>query len=266
MRHLLALPLAVLLTVVPAAAQPAPCPAFPALTCDAGAIVRGPRDGRAIALVFTGDEYAEAAPTVLRTLAARHIPAAFFLTGRFVRAHAPLVRRLHRAGHLVGPHSDQHLLYATWDAPPRLLVSRDAFDADLRANVRALTRLGLPRPPFFLPPYEHYTRDVARWTDAHGLALVNLTRGTRSQTDYMTDADPAFVPAEAIVRSVLERERADPNGLSGTLLLMHVGAGPGRTRDALAPLLGGMLDSLSARGYRFVRLDRLLDRSTPRPE
>ena len=262
MRCLLAFVASVALALAgPVGAQPMPCPAFPALTCDGGAMVRGPRDGREIALVFTGDEYAEAAPSIVQTLAQRRIPATFFLTGRFVRAHAPLVRRLHRAGHVVGPHSDRHLLYASWDAPPRLLVSRDSFDADLRANIRALTRLGLPRPTLFLPPYEHYTRQIAGWTDAHGLALVNLTRGTRSATDYMTDADPAFVPAEAIVRSVLDRERADPDGLSGYLLLMHVGAGPGRTRDALAPLLGGMLDSLSARGYRFVRLDRLLDRS-----
>lgn len=248
-----------LLLAAPSAAQPAPCPAFPRLSCDAGAVVRGPTDRREVALVFTGDQYAEAATSILQTLRERRIPAAFFLTGRFVRQRPALVRRLHRAGHLVGPHSDAHLLYASWDAPPRLLVARDSFDADLRANVRRIERLGLPRPRLFLPPYEHYTREIASWTDAHGLALVNLTRGTRSPTDYMTDDDPAFVPADAIVRSVLDRADRAPDGLNGFFLLMHVGAGPGRTRDALAPRIGPMLDSLAARGYRFVRMDRMLD-------
>ena len=257
---LLALLAAALFALLPglAAAQTAPCPYRTGWTCDRGAIVRGPTDRRELALVFTGHEHAEGAPAILEALAARRLRAAFFLTGQFVAERPALVRRLHRAGHLVGPHSDQHLLYASWEAPPRLLVSRDSFDADLSANVRRLTRLGLPRPRYFLPPFEHHTREIAGWTDAHRLRLVNLTRGTRSHTDYMADADPAFVPAEAIVQSILARARTAPDGLNGFLLLMHVGAGPGRTRDALAPRLGALLDTLAAEGYRVVPLDRLL--------
>ena len=245
--------------VVPgAAAQPAPCPDRVAWTCESGAVVRGSRATKTLALVFTGHEFAEAAPTILRTLAERRLDAAFFLTGDFVRRYRPLVRRMHRAGHLVGPHSDRHLLYASWEAPPRRLVTRDSAVRDLRANVREIVRSGLPRPRHVLPPYEHVTPEIAGWLAAEGLTVVNLTRGTRSQTDYMEDRDPAFVPADSIVASILRAERRDPNGLGGYLLLMHVGAGPGRTRDSLAPRLGALLDTLAGRGYRFVRLDRLL--------
>jgi len=40
---------------------------------------------------------------------------------------------------------------------------------------------------------------------------------------------------------------------------MHVGAGPGR-RDKMHDRLGELLDVLSSRGYRFVRVDELLGR------
>ena len=93
---------------------------------DRGAIVRGPRDRRRLSLVFTGDHYAEAAPRILDALRRRKVRAALFLTGRFLRESSlrPVVRRAGDEGHDLGPHSDQHLLYASWDRPPRLLVSR----------------------------------------------------------------------------------------------------------------------------------------------
>ena len=112
---------------------------------------------------------------------------------------------------------------------------------------------------FFLPPYEHYTEEIAAWTREGGRVLINMTPGTKSNTDYMVDTDPRFVPAAQIVASILSAERADPDGLNGYLLLMHLGAGPKRTRDHLHTELGKLLDELSRRGYRLVRVDELLN-------
>jgi peptidoglycan/xylan/chitin deacetylase (PgdA/CDA1 family) len=232
------------------------------LTFDRGAVVRGPRDQRWLALVFTADLYAEGAGTILDALQKRHIRASFFLTGRFLRnpRFQSIVARLRDEGHLVGPHSDAHLLYASWDRPPRLLVTRQQFVADLAANLRALEAHKIdPRHiRFFLPPYEHHSEEIARWTKETGLTLVNMTPGTRSHTDYMTDADPRFTPAAAITASIFDAERTDPDGLSGYLLLMHLGAGPKRTRDHFHDRLGHLIDELSRRRYQFVRVDEML--------
>jgi peptidoglycan/xylan/chitin deacetylase (PgdA/CDA1 family) len=231
-------------------------------TLDRGAIVRGPRDEKRLALIFTADLFGEGATTILDALRDREIHASFFLTGRFLRepGFAPALARLRAEGHLIGPHSDEHLLYASSDRPPRLLVSRERFEADLAANLRQLGRSGIDPGAvrYFLPPYEHYTEEIAAWTKQGGRTLVNMTPGTRSNTDYMTDADPRFVPATEIVNSILAAERRDPDGLNGYLLLMHLGAGPGRTRDHLHDRLGALLDELSRRGYLFVRVDELL--------
>jgi hypothetical protein len=50
---------------------------------DHGAIIRGPKTQKNIALVFTGDEFADGGDVIRKTLKQQAIPASFFLTGRF---------------------------------------------------------------------------------------------------------------------------------------------------------------------------------------
>lgn len=226
-----------------------------------GGIVRGPTDGRRIALVFTGHEFAEGGDTILDALARHRARGSFFLTGAFLRdpAKAPLVRRIVREGHYVGPHSDGHLLYCPWTGPKTTLVSRRTFARDLERNLAALESFGVPRRDIrhFLPPYEWYNADIARWTVELGLTLVCFTPGTRSNADYTEDGAPQFVSSQTILESILTKEREDPNGLNGFLLLLHVGAGPGRT-DKFHLRFDELLGTLAARGYSFVRVDTLL--------
>jgi endoglucanase len=229
---------------------------------DRGAIVRGPRDRRRLALVFTGDRYAEGSEAILAALRRRGIRVSCFLTGRFLRDPdlRAVAERTRGDGHEIGPHGDEHLLYATWDRPPKLLVTRGQFLADLRANDREITAyIRGPSPfPYFLPPYEHYTEEISRWTAEAGRTLINLSPGTLSHTDYMEDDQPRFVPAERIVDSVLKAELTDSDGLNGFLLLMHLGAGPRRTRDRLHDRLDPLLGAIKERGYEFVRVSELL--------
>jgi peptidoglycan/xylan/chitin deacetylase (PgdA/CDA1 family) len=232
-------------------------------TYDRGGIVRGPRSEKRLALVFTGGSFADGGPRILDDLKARGAGASFFLTGDFCRyaAFRPIITRMRDEGHYVGAHSDKHLLYASWDSPPKLLVTRAEFDADLTRNLVELEKLGIPQPRarVFLPPSEHYTQENADWSTARGLVLIGFTPGTRSSADYLPDNDPNFISAPEIVKTILKKEATDRDGLNGFLLLMHVGATPERTRDRLHDYLGALLDELGRRGYRFVRVDELLE-------
>jgi peptidoglycan/xylan/chitin deacetylase (PgdA/CDA1 family) len=259
----LLVPCLLLLAVAPQPAQPQ------RLQLVEGGVVRGPVDTRRIALVFTGHEFAEGAETILDVLARRKARASFFLTGAFLRdpAKAAVVGRMVAEGHYVGPHSDAHLLYCPWTGPKVTLVTRDEFTADLQRNVDALERHGVRRGDvtIFLPPYEWYNAEIADWTRSLGMTLVNYTPGTRSNADYTEENTRQFVSSEAIVESILRREREDPNGLNGFLLLLHVGAGPGRT-DKFHARFAELMETLAGRGYEFVRIDTLLAPRTRAPE
>jgi peptidoglycan/xylan/chitin deacetylase (PgdA/CDA1 family) len=226
-----------------------------------GGIIRGPVGAKRIALVFTGHEYAEGATVILDALARHGARASFFLTGDFLRnaAFEPTVRHIVQDGHYLAPHSDKHLLYCAWEAGKRTLVTRDAFTQDLEDNLRAIEAFGVGRASvrYWLPAYEWYNAEIAAWSASLGMTLVSFTPGTRSNADYTGEADRNFVPSRRIVDSILAREREDPHGLNGFILLLHIGAGPGRA-DKMHDRVGGLLDELSRRQYTFVRVDDLL--------
>lgn len=225
-----------------------------------GARIRGDTTVRRLALVFTGDEFADGGPVIARTLRTHQIRAAFFLTGRFLRnpAFIPLVNQLQREGHYLGPHSDQHLLYCDWTKRDSLLVSRQQFVADLQANYAALARVDRTQktPRLLLPPYEWYNDSIAAWTQAEGVQLINYTPGTLSHADYTTPQDRNYRSSAAILQSIVAYEQQKPAGLNGFILLMHIGTSPNRT-DKLYLYLDNLLTKLQQRGYQFVRVDAL---------
>jgi peptidoglycan/xylan/chitin deacetylase (PgdA/CDA1 family) len=226
-----------------------------------GGIVRGPTSSKRLAIVFTGHGYAEGGEIILNKLGEHHGKGSFFFTGELLSNSnfGPLVQRIVREGHYLGPHSDQHVLYCPWDGPQRTLVTHEQFRSDLEANLRKIERAGVQRSRirFFLPPYEHYNREIADWAKELGLTLINFTPGTRSNADYTGEADKNFVSSKVIFDSIVAREQQVPNGLNGFILLLHIGSGPGR-KDKFHSRFGELLGYLAGKGYQFVRVDELL--------
>ncbi len=230
-------------------------------TYNLGGIIRGDKASKKIALVFTGDEFAEGGTVIADALAKHNVKASFFLTGRFyrTRANRQIIERLVKDGHYLGPHSNAHLLYADWNDRSKTLVTRKEFEQDLNDNFAAMRPFGIDRKnvPYFLPPYEWYNAEIADWTSAMRHTIVNFTPGTRSNTDYMTDDDPHYVTNENIVKSIKDHEAKDPNGLNGFILLTHIGSGPKRT-EKFHDRIGALIEWLMAKGYQPVRIDNLL--------
>ena len=217
-----------------------------------GALIRGDTTQKVIHLVFTGHEYAEGANDILKTLKKAGIKASFFLTGDFCRRYPKTVRKMKKAGHYVGPHSDKHLLYCDWQKRDSLLVLKNAFLEDLRDNFNTLAALGIPKNEarLFIPPYEWYNDSIVAWSRQAGLTLLNYTPGALSHADYTAPEMKNYRSSEAIYNSILDFERNSPNGLNGFYLLMHVGAGPGR-KDKFYGRLGEMVRALKGKGYTF---------------
>jgi len=226
-----------------------------------GGIRRGDRTSKRIALVFTGDEFAEGGTTIANTLAKYNVKASFFLTGRFyrTRTNRQIIERLKKDGHYLGPHSDAHLLYADWTDRNKTLVTREKFERDLNDNFAAMRPFGIDRTqvPFFLPPYEWYNREIADWSSAMGYQIVNFTPGTRSNADYMTDDDKNYISSDGIITKIKDYESKDPNGLNGFILLTHIGSGPKRT-DKFYDKLDQLIIWLRSKNYEMERVEDLL--------
>ena len=225
-------------------------------------IIRGRTDEKALALVFTGDRYADGADHIRTTLNRHGVKASFFFTGNFYREEAfhEVITALKADGHYLGAHSNNHLLYCSWENRDSLLVTKAEFDDDLEGNYQEMARFGIHRNEarYFMPPYDWYNARISAWTTAFGLTLINFTPGTRSNADYTTpDMGERYLSSDVILQSILTYEREDPNGLSGFILLIHIGTAPERT-DKFYRHLDTLITALQEKNYRFERVDGLL--------
>lgn len=227
------------------------------------AIIRGDRSRPEIALVFTGDEFADGGPLILNTLKRHQVKASFFLTGNFYAkpAFRALIKRMRKEGHYLGAHSDKHLLYADWTKRDSLLVSEEEFKEDLLANYKKMSAfgIGLRDAPYFIPPYEWYNKQIVGWSNDLGLQLINFSPATRSTADYTyPEMGKSYRSSAEIYESILNYEQADPNGLNGFILLVHVGTDPKRT-DKFYTRLDQLLTELKSRQYTFLPINQLLE-------
>jgi peptidoglycan/xylan/chitin deacetylase (PgdA/CDA1 family) len=234
-----------------------------------GGIVRGDTTRAELALVFTGDEFADGGFHILQVLSDLQMKASFFLTGKFYKnpAFEELLQELVKQGHYLGAHSDQHLLYCSWEDRDSLLVDRSLFRQDLLDNYLAMETFGIEKEeaPFFLPPYEWYNDSISTWTLELGLQLVNYTSGTLSHTDYTVPGTRAYRSSAEIYSSILEYESASNTGLNGFILLVHIGTAPERT-DKFYTHLKDLLEELRSRGYKYKRIDELLEHKSLTPD
>jgi len=191
------------------------------------------------------------------------VTAHFFFTGDFYRSpeNNKLIKHLRKKGHYLGPHSDKHLLYASWTKRDSLLVSKEEFTFDLMNNYQVMEAFGIKKKEalFFMPPYEWYNQQISNWTDELGLILINYSPGTRSSADYTTpDMGDRYIGSEQIYQSILNFERTSSNGLNGFILLIHIGTAPGRT-DKFYYRLEDLLTELKNRDYQFKNLTELIN-------
>ncbi len=229
-------------------------------TYDHGGIVRGDAAYKDIALIFTGGDYGEGSGHILDALRRAGIRASFFLTGSFLAQpeHRRFVRRMVAEDHYVGPHSDSHPLYCAWEDRAKSLVTESFFRADLHKNIadlRRLEALGSGQTVYFVPPYEWYNTEQVLWSRKMGIALVNFTPGTGSNRDWIPEGHAGFVSSEVILADILKFERETSGGLNGFLLLLHLGS---LRADKMHHQVGPLIDELSGRGYRFLRMDEML--------
>ena len=228
-----------------------------------GAIIRGDSTKKQIALVFTGDEFADGGDFIAQTLKKQNVQASFFFTGHFYQnpKFKKIIQDLKNANNYLGPHSFNHLLYCDWTKRDSLLVTKEEFTNDLLANLDVIHSKGIntSNTKYFLPAYEWYNDSIASWTKELGLQLVDYTPGTLSNADYTTPDMKNYRDSKTIYQSVIDFERRSPSGLNGFIFLVHIGTDPKRT-DKFYKNLPELISFLKKKDYHFQTIGELLQK------
>jgi peptidoglycan/xylan/chitin deacetylase (PgdA/CDA1 family) len=222
---------------------------------------RGPHDQKKLMLTFDGgsDEDAEA-PLILDILKREKVRATLFLTGQFVEQHPDLVKRALAEGHEIGNHSDTHphLTTIAFNGRQNTLagIDRAFLVRQLKtADDKYFALTGRHFSPYWRAPFGEHNPEIRGWAYAAGFTHVGWSTGLDT-LDWENDpTSKLFHTPEEMRSKILEREAA--GGLTGGIILMHLGTG--RTAAEGTPvILPGLIEELRARGYSFSTASEML--------
>jgi peptidoglycan-N-acetylglucosamine deacetylase len=199
-------------------------------------LVRGPAEGRKIALTFDDGPAPPFTEKILDILRDRKVPATFFVCGKNVERHPEIVRRIAQDGHTLGNHTFSH--------PFLYFCSRQKIADEIERTQIAVERAAGVRPSVFRPPYG------SRWL---GLMGVLRAQGMKLVMWSATGYDWKF-QTSGVVRSALE-ELAP-----GAVVLLHDGHGvyPPQEfdRSNTVQALPEIIDKAREAGFDFVELSQ----------
>lgn len=216
------------------------------------------KTSRDIYLIFSADSMFNGGAPILKTLTDLGIKGSFFFTGNALRMpeHKELIEKIIAAGHYVGGHSDNHLLYASWaggESRDSLLVAPDSLLADIEANSRELQKFGVsPQASrWFLPPYEHYNTAAVNLLERAGYKVINYTPGTATPADYtIPSMGKGYRKAKELLEKFYAFEKS--NTLNGAIVLIHPGIESSRPEEErLYNKLKEIILYLQGKGYTF---------------
>lgn len=187
-------------------------------------------DSPLVALTFDDGPDPAVTPRVLEILRREGILATWFITGSRAAEHPKLLRQIVADGHQIANHM--------WGTTPAWILSSGDFAASVEATARVAPARDLRT---FLRPASGWIRpSSAAWARRNGYRVV-------LGSVYANDP---LKPPTAYIEWAITR-MAGP----GDIVVLHVGAGRGRTAEALP----GIIKGLRAKGLWTVSLSELLD-------
>lgn len=212
--------------------------------CRLGMAPTGEQHGKTVAMTFDDGPDPINTPKVLATLRAHDVKATFFVTGKAVRAHPDLVRRIVAEGHTLGNHTDTH------PSLPGLSEAKIRFQ--LSATQTSVNEaLGYTYPLIQVrPPYGANNQRVRDVIEDEGRCMV-LWDVDSNDWKYSANDAKLFANVFAGDYSVARK---------GGVILMH------DVHPQTARVLSEMLDKLEDEGFTFTTTGQLLEQKYPEPD
>ena len=170
-------------------------------------------------------------PVILDTLKKTNTPAAFFVTGHFLKTNGDLVKRMVEEGHIVGNHSDKHLSFPDED---NATIRKDVEDLNLM--YKELT--GKDMKYFRAPKGEFSERTLA------------VTKDMGYKNIFWSSAYADWDPNQCL-GAVVAKEKIVSQLHNGNIILMHA-----VSKDN-ADALESIINEAKSLGFTFKSLDNL---------
>ncbi|WP_409342089.1 delta-lactam-biosynthetic de-N-acetylase [Paenibacillus sp. MBLB4367] len=197
-----------------------------------GAVFLGDTGSKALYLTFDNGYENGFSPRILDTLKEKKVPAAFFVTGQFVREQPELLKRMTAEGHIIGNHS--------WSHPDMTTISDAKIKEELdKVKEAALRVTGQPDMTFLRPPRGIFSERTLAVTKNMGYTNVFWSL---AYMDWDVNAQKGAQYAYEKVMSQLH---------PGAVMLLH-----SISRDN-AEALGRIIDGARKQGYEFYSLHQL---------
>lgn len=185
-----------------------------------------------VALTFDDGPDPTYGPQVAAILAAKHVPATFFLVGMRVKQYPQVARLLARDGFELGNHTYNHQSLPALK-PHEIANELRVCDADIFAATKKHTTL-------MRPPGMQYNDKMLHVAKALGYVTVSWTVGAK---DYDKDVSAGFI-----------KERVLDRTAPGAIILLH------QDTPATVAALPAIIDGLRAQGFQFVTVSQMLTR------
>lgn len=202
------------------------------------ALVRGPAEGRRVALTFDDGPTSPFTEQILDILRDRKVRATFFVCGKNVERFPEIAQRIHAEGHTLGNHTYSH--------PFPFFSSQAEIAQEIDRTQEAIQKITGYRPNVFRPPYGIRWFGLYPALRERGIKLIQWS-DAGYDWKYRTDA---------IVRATLK-------GLGpGSVVVLHDGHEPlppgkvdqSNTVNALPAIIDGALKA----EYCFVPIQDFL--------
>jgi peptidoglycan/xylan/chitin deacetylase (PgdA/CDA1 family) len=206
----------------------------------AGVFHRGSDGEPVVALTFDDGPHPLYTAQILDLLKEKEVRATFFVVGTHVRRCPDLARRIAAEGHEIGNHTYSHANLLRRD--------REKIYLEIARNNEIIKEITGVQPVFFRPPRGLYNRAVLEACFELDLQLIL----------WSVSAEDWIEPSAGdIARRVIKHARP------GAIILFHDSGdflrSEGGVRSNTVQALGTIIDRLSAQGYRFVTVSKMLE-------
>ncbi|HLR61438.1 MAG TPA: delta-lactam-biosynthetic de-N-acetylase [Lentibacillus sp.] len=178
---------------------------------------------------------------VLDVLKDHNVPAAFFLTGHYVKSEPELVKRMADEGHIIGNHSYHH--------PDLTIVKKEKMKEELESLEDAVAEVSEQEKIKYLrPPRGMFSEKTLSW--AKELGYIHIFWSS-AFVDWETSEQKGWRHAYENIMDHIH---------PGAIILLHT------VSSDNARALDKMITELKKQGYQFKSLDHLVMKNKlPRP-